>query len=125
LQTQIESKKQQVETAFERLQQELGDQRCFLLARLRELEQQIWKERDEYVTKVSEEVARLGAQVEELEEKCQQPAYELLQVRDTPPPCGRAEGFPRKRTLCWGLEDARERERQEREVEIVSKGSHG
>jgi hypothetical protein len=77
--TQIESKKQQVETAFERLQQELGDQRCFLLARLRELEQQIWKERDEYVTKVSEEVARLGAQVEELEEKCQQPAYELLQ----------------------------------------------
>uniref|UniRef100_A0A8C0XFR1 E3 ubiquitin-protein ligase TRIM15 n=1 Tax=Castor canadensis TaxID=51338 RepID=A0A8C0XFR1_CASCN len=87
--TQIESKKQQVETAFERLQQELGDQRCFLLARLRELEQQIWKERDEYVTKVSEEVARLGAQVEELEEKCQQPAYELLQVRDTPPPCGR------------------------------------
>ncbi|XP_003897338.2 tripartite motif-containing protein 15 [Papio anubis] len=77
--TQIENKKHQVEAAFERLQQELEQQRCLLLARLRELEQQIWKERDEYITKVSEEVTRLGAQVKELEEKCQQPASELLQ----------------------------------------------
>ncbi|XP_032127735.1 tripartite motif-containing protein 15 isoform X1 [Sapajus apella] len=75
---QIESKKHQVETAFERLQQELEYQQCLLLARLRELEQQIRKERDEYITKVSEEVTRLGAQVKELEEKCQQPASELL-----------------------------------------------
>ncbi|XP_029413536.1 tripartite motif-containing protein 15 isoform X2 [Nannospalax galili] len=77
--TQIESKKQQVEAAFERLQQELGDQRHLLLARLGELEQQIQKERNEYVTKISGEVDRLGAQVEELEEKCQQPARELFQ----------------------------------------------
>uniref|UniRef100_A0A8C0AHP4 E3 ubiquitin-protein ligase TRIM15 n=1 Tax=Bos mutus grunniens TaxID=30521 RepID=A0A8C0AHP4_BOSMU len=77
--TQIESKKQQVEAAFERLQQELGKQQRLLLARLTELEQQIWKERDEYLSKLSEEVARLGAQVKELEEKCQQPASELLQ----------------------------------------------
>ncbi|KAM9739396.1 E3 ubiquitin-protein ligase TRIM15 isoform 1-T1 [Dama dama] len=76
---QIESKKQQVEGAFERLQQELGEQQRLLLARLTELEQQIWKERDEYLSKLSEEVARLGAQVKELEEKCQQPASELLQ----------------------------------------------
>ncbi|XP_024620055.1 tripartite motif-containing protein 15 [Neophocaena asiaeorientalis asiaeorientalis] len=77
--TQIESKKQQVEAAFERLQQELGEYQHLLLARLTELEQQIWKERDEYISKLSEEVARLGAQVKELEEKCQQPASELLQ----------------------------------------------
>lgn len=77
--TQIESKKQQVEAAFERLQQELGKQQHLLLARLTELERQIWKERDEYLSKLSEEVARLGAQVKELEEKCQQPASELLQ----------------------------------------------
>ncbi|XP_059967048.1 E3 ubiquitin-protein ligase TRIM15 [Mesoplodon densirostris] len=77
--TQIESKKQQVEAAFERLQQELGEHQHLLLARLMELEQQIWKERDEYIAKLSEEVARLGAQVKELEEKCQQPASELLQ----------------------------------------------
>ncbi|XP_002714373.1 E3 ubiquitin-protein ligase TRIM15 isoform X2 [Oryctolagus cuniculus] len=77
--TQIENKKQQVEAAFERLQRELEEQQCLLLARLRELEQQIWKERDEYITKLSEEVTRLGVQVNELEEKCQQPASELLQ----------------------------------------------
>ncbi|XP_010972388.2 E3 ubiquitin-protein ligase TRIM15 [Camelus bactrianus] len=77
--TQIESKKQQVEGAFERLQQELGEQQRLLLARLTELERQIWKERDKYISKLSEEVTRLGAQVKELEEKCQQPASELLQ----------------------------------------------
>ena len=59
MQTQIESKKQQVEAAFERLQQELGKQQRLLLARLTELERQIWKERDEYLSKLSEEVARL------------------------------------------------------------------
>ncbi|XP_048204174.1 tripartite motif-containing protein 15 [Perognathus longimembris pacificus] len=77
--TQMESKKQQVEAAFERLQQDLENQRHFLLVRLRELEQEIWKERNDYIAKVSEEVDRLGAQVEELEEKCRQPASELLQ----------------------------------------------
>ncbi|XP_004387198.1 E3 ubiquitin-protein ligase TRIM15 [Trichechus manatus latirostris] len=76
--TQIETKEHQVEAAFERLQQELGEQQRLLLARLRELERQIWKERDEYIKKVSEEVARLGGHVKGLEEKCQQPASELL-----------------------------------------------
>ncbi|XP_053459291.1 tripartite motif-containing protein 15 isoform X2 [Nycticebus coucang] len=75
----IENKKQQIEAAFERLEQDLKEQRCLLLARLRELEKQIWKEKIEYMAKVSEEVAELGAQVTELEEKCQQPASELLQ----------------------------------------------
>lgn len=107
-----------MEAAFERLQKELGEQQRLLLARLRELEQQIWKERDEYVSRVSEEVARLGAQVKELEEKCQQPASELLQVRDTPPPHGIGEGFYRKGTRCWGPDDAGER--QEREAEVIS-----
>ncbi|XP_028712443.1 tripartite motif-containing protein 15 isoform X2 [Peromyscus leucopus] len=76
---QVESKKQQVEAAFERLTQELGDQRCLLMTRLEGLEQQIWKEREEYITKVSQEVHWLGTQVEELEEKCHRPASELLQ----------------------------------------------
>nr|XP_003421908.1 tripartite motif-containing protein 15 [Loxodonta africana] len=76
--TQIETKKHQVEAAFKKLQQELGEQQRLLLAGLRELERQIWKERDEYIAKVSEEVARLGGHIKELEEKCQQPASELL-----------------------------------------------
>ncbi|XP_007949663.1 tripartite motif-containing protein 15 [Orycteropus afer afer] len=76
--TQIESKKHQVEVTFERLQQELKEKQRLLLSQLRDLEQQIWKERNDYNAKVSEEIARLGAQVTELEEKCQQPASELL-----------------------------------------------
>ncbi|XP_004598462.2 E3 ubiquitin-protein ligase TRIM15 isoform X2 [Ochotona princeps] len=75
----IENKKQLVEATFQRLQQELEEQQRLLLDRLRQLQQHIWKERDEYITKLSEEVTRLGAQVQELEEKCQQPASELLQ----------------------------------------------
>lgn len=73
-----------METAFQRLQQELEEQQRLLLDRLRQLKQHIWRERDEYLSTLSEEVARLGAQVQELEDKCQQPASELLQVRDTP-----------------------------------------
>lgn len=109
-----------MEATFERLQQELGEQQRLLLARLTELERQIWKERDKYISKLSEEVARLGTQVKELEEKCQQPASELLQVRDTPPARGTGEGVHRKGTPCWELKDARER--QEREAKIISNG---
>ncbi|KAM8779807.1 E3 ubiquitin-protein ligase TRIM15-like [Rhynchonycteris naso] len=76
---QMESKEQQVEGAFARLQRELGEQQHLLLARLSELTQQIWKERDDYILTVTEQVIRLGAQVQELEEKCQRPASELLQ----------------------------------------------
>lgn len=84
------------------MQQELRKQHCLLLARLTELERQIWKERDEYISKVTEEVTWLGVQVKELEEKCQQPASELLQVRDIPRLSGIGEGFHRKGTLCCG-----------------------
>lgn len=74
----IKSKKQHVEEAFEKMQKELEEQQYLLLSKLRELEQQIWNERDGYISKVSEEVTRLGLQIKELEEKCQQPASELL-----------------------------------------------
>lgn len=108
-----------MEAAYEKLQQELEEQQCLLLVRLRELEQQIWKERDEYISKVLEEVARLGTQVKELEEKCQQPGSELLHVRDTLPPLWDRRGIPQEADPCCGLEDAGER--QEREVEIISR----
>lgn len=119
-QTQIESKKQQVEATFERLKQELGDQRHLLMTRLEGLEQQIWKEREEYITKVSQEVHRLGAQVEELEEKCQQPASELLQVSDAPQsyhPVGQQTFHKKGGTV---LELGGDRERQEKEMGIIS-----
>ncbi|XP_022346311.1 LOW QUALITY PROTEIN: tripartite motif-containing protein 15 [Enhydra lutris kenyoni] len=77
--THIESKKQQVDAAFGKLQQELADQHGLLQARLRELELQTCMERDQYNSKFSEEITRLGAQAQELEEQSQQPASVLLQ----------------------------------------------
>uniref|UniRef100_A0A8C7EQ35 Tripartite motif-containing protein 15 n=1 Tax=Neovison vison TaxID=452646 RepID=A0A8C7EQ35_NEOVI len=79
--THIESKKQQVDAAFGKLQRELADQHSLLQARLRELEVQTCLERDQYNSKFSEEITRLGAQAQELEEQSQQPASVLLQVR--------------------------------------------
>ncbi|XP_055983995.1 E3 ubiquitin-protein ligase TRIM15 [Sorex fumeus] len=76
--SQIESRRKHVKETFEKLQKELGEQQYLLLSRLKEVEQQIWKERDEYTSKLSEEVTRLGLQVKELEEKCQRPATDLL-----------------------------------------------
>uniref|UniRef100_A0A4X2JNL3 Tripartite motif containing 15 n=1 Tax=Vombatus ursinus TaxID=29139 RepID=A0A4X2JNL3_VOMUR len=78
--TQIESKKQQMEEAFEQLQQVLGEQQRLLLDQLGKLEKEIWKERDHYIAKISEQIAHLGAHIKELEGKCQQPASELLKV---------------------------------------------
>ncbi|XP_044929864.1 LOW QUALITY PROTEIN: tripartite motif-containing protein 15 [Mustela putorius furo] len=75
--THIESKRQQVDAAFGKLQRELADQHSLLQARLRELELQTCMERDQYNSKFSEEITRLGAQ--ELEEQSQQPASVLLQ----------------------------------------------
>ncbi|KAF3813804.1 hypothetical protein GH733_017783 [Mirounga leonina] len=80
--THIESKRQQVDTVLERLQLELMDQQRLLQARLRDLERKSCMERDEYIFRSSEEVARLGAQAQELKEQSQQPARVLLQ---TPP----------------------------------------
>ncbi|XP_039081375.1 tripartite motif-containing protein 15-like isoform X2 [Hyaena hyaena] len=74
----MESKKQLVAAVFEKLQQELREQRGLLLARLSALEVQICKEREEYISKFSKEVARCGAEAKGLE-KCQQPASVLLQ----------------------------------------------
>ncbi|XP_025772961.1 LOW QUALITY PROTEIN: tripartite motif-containing protein 15-like [Puma concolor] len=75
--THIEIRKQQVEAVFEKLQQELREQRGLLLARLRGLEVQVCEEREDYISKFSEEVARHRAEAEELE-NCQQLASVLL-----------------------------------------------
>ncbi|XP_047588576.1 LOW QUALITY PROTEIN: tripartite motif-containing protein 15 [Lutra lutra] len=77
--THIESKKQQVDAVFGKLQREVADQHGLLQARLCELELQTCMERDQYNSKFSEEITRLGAQAQELEEQSQQPASVLLQ----------------------------------------------
>ncbi|XP_060470560.1 E3 ubiquitin-protein ligase TRIM15-like isoform X1 [Panthera onca] len=83
--THIEIRKQQVEAVFEKLQQELREQRGLLLARLRGLEVQVCEEREDYISKFSEEVARHRAEAKELE-NCQQLASVLLHVGGSPQP---------------------------------------
>ncbi|KAG8510731.1 Tripartite motif-containing protein 15 [Galemys pyrenaicus] len=80
-QDNIEIKKLQIEENFKQLHKELEKQKDCLLNSLKDLELQIRKEKAKYTTTVSEEVSRLGGQIKELSEKCQQPASELLQMK--------------------------------------------
>ncbi|XP_040500557.1 tripartite motif-containing protein 15 [Ursus maritimus] len=83
--THMHGKKQQVDEAFGRLRQELADHQCLLQARLRELERQIHLEGEAYTSRLSEEIAGLGAQVQALGEQLQWPVSALLQdVRASP-----------------------------------------
>lgn len=78
--------------------------------------------------KVSQEVSRLDAQVEELEEKCQRPASELLQVRQPTisPPCGTdSRGFHRKRCAVLKLEGDGERQERKMGTTCIEKGWGG
>lgn len=96
VQTHMHGKKQQVDEAFGRLRQELADHQCLLQARLRELERQIRLEGEAYTSRLSEEIAGLGAQVQALGEQLQRPVSALLQVGPSPPPRGLGEGPHRK-----------------------------
>uniref|UniRef100_A0A8C8SPF7 Tripartite motif containing 7 n=1 Tax=Pelusios castaneus TaxID=367368 RepID=A0A8C8SPF7_9SAUR len=78
---QIETERQKIVSEFEQLRQFLEEQECLLLARLDELDKEIAKERDENITKLSDEISCLGDLICELEGRCQQPASEFLQVR--------------------------------------------
>uniref|UniRef100_A0A8C3P7D5 B30.2/SPRY domain-containing protein n=1 Tax=Chrysemys picta bellii TaxID=8478 RepID=A0A8C3P7D5_CHRPI len=78
--------RQLVVSECERLRQFLAEQEHLLLARLGELDEEIGGRREENITHLCKEISRLSALITELEDKCQQPALELLQVRlsDTP-----------------------------------------
>lgn len=78
---------------FECLHQFLKEQEQLLLARLEELDKEIVKQKDEIVTKLSDELSRLGDVIAEMEVKCKQPASEFLQVRL----------HYKQRDLCGGL----------------------
>lgn len=71
---------------FEQLRQFLDEQERLLLAQLEELDKEIVKIQDENVTKLSEKISRLGDLISEIEEKCQQPTSEFLQVRQLETP---------------------------------------
>jgi hypothetical protein len=67
---------------FEQGHQFLREREQYLLDLLVGLEHELTEGRSSHITKGSEEKIRLGTLISELEKKVQQPALELLQVRD-------------------------------------------
>ncbi|XP_014455417.2 zinc finger protein RFP-like [Alligator mississippiensis] len=79
------AERRKIVSKFEQLHQFLVEQEQLLLAQLGELERTIGKNREETVTKLSEEIAHLNSLIREMEAKCQQAASDSLQdIRSTP-----------------------------------------
>ncbi|XP_066474542.1 zinc finger protein RFP-like [Tiliqua scincoides] len=76
---QTEAERQKMVAEFRQLYRFLEEQEQLLLAQMEETEKEIITRRDEYITKLSEELSSLESLIQEMEEKCQQPASELLQ----------------------------------------------
>ncbi|NXP40114.1 TRIM7 ligase, partial [Leiothrix lutea] len=77
---QTESERQRVLSQFQGLRLALEELCRHLLARLRDLESDIGKAQEENVTSLTKEISRLDTRVQELEEKCRQPARTFLPV---------------------------------------------
>uniref|UniRef100_A0A8C0GWG2 B30.2/SPRY domain-containing protein n=1 Tax=Chelonoidis abingdonii TaxID=106734 RepID=A0A8C0GWG2_CHEAB len=71
---------------FKKLHQLLNEEEQLLLRRLAEEEREILQRLQDNITKLSEQSAALINRITELEEKCQQPAAELLQRVKLQPP---------------------------------------
>lgn len=65
------------------LQQFVEQQERLLLGRLEKLDQEIVRRKEENLAKLLEEISSVSEQIRELEEKCQQPPCEFLQVSIT------------------------------------------
>ena len=88
------TKKQKVISEFAHLSQFLEEQQNILLAQLEKLDEDILKHRDEFDVLVTGEIGRFNTLIEELEEKKERPARELLTVRAEPRPTHHARlGF--------------------------------
>uniref|UniRef100_A0A8C0IS41 Zinc finger protein RFP-like n=1 Tax=Chelonoidis abingdonii TaxID=106734 RepID=A0A8C0IS41_CHEAB len=79
-QKQLKTGRQKIVSEFQQLHQFLEEQERLLLAQLEELNQEIEKRRAEYVAKLSEEISSFSSLISEMEQKCQQPASEFLQL---------------------------------------------
>ncbi|XP_077187167.1 E3 ubiquitin-protein ligase TRIM7-like [Paroedura picta] len=91
---QTESQKQKMVAEFRRLQQFLEDQKDLLLARMKGVQEEIVKKREEHRAKTSEALSSLDGIIRELEEKGQQMGNEFLQdVTNTLQRCKQEEEF--------------------------------
>uniref|UniRef100_A0A2K5XU59 RING-type E3 ubiquitin transferase n=1 Tax=Mandrillus leucophaeus TaxID=9568 RepID=A0A2K5XU59_MANLE len=76
--TQVSTKRQQVISEFAHLRKFLEEQQSLLLAQLESLDGDILKQQDEFDFLVAGEICRFSTLIEELEEKNERPARELL-----------------------------------------------
>ncbi|XP_067424268.1 E3 ubiquitin-protein ligase TRIM7-like [Emydura macquarii macquarii] len=76
---QLETERQKTVSEFQQLRQILEEQKRLLLAQLEELNKEIEKRRDEYVTKLSQEISSFSHLISAMEQKCRLPASEFLQ----------------------------------------------
>ncbi|XP_060094579.1 E3 ubiquitin-protein ligase TRIM39-like [Heteronotia binoei] len=81
---QTKEQKQETEAKFMKLHTILEKQKNFLLAQMDEVEKEVVRNRDRHLARISEELSSLESLIRKMEEKCQQPASDLLQdVRST------------------------------------------
>ncbi|XP_062454593.1 zinc finger protein RFP-like [Rhea pennata] len=79
-----EAERQKILSEFEQLRLFLEDQARHLLAQLGQLDRDVEKMQEENITSLTKEISRLDTLIQEMEEKCQQPASEFLpDIRST------------------------------------------
>ncbi|XP_077187261.1 E3 ubiquitin-protein ligase TRIM7-like [Paroedura picta] len=81
---QTEGAKQETADRFRKLHTFLEEQEKLLVAQMEEVEKEVAKKRDQHLAELSEALSALESLIREVEEKCEQSAFELLQdVRST------------------------------------------
>nr|XP_034959055.1 tripartite motif-containing protein 10-like [Zootoca vivipara] len=94
MQKLTETERQKMVEKFSQLHQFLEEQEKRLLNEIEEMEKEITRRRDEHLATLSKELSSLERSIQEMEEKSQQPASELLQdVRSTLQRCQQRETF--------------------------------
>lgn len=80
LQEKVQQERKKVALDVKELQRFVEQQERLLLGRLEKLDQEIVRRKEENLAKILEEMSSISEQIRELEEKCQQPPCEFLQV---------------------------------------------
>ncbi|XP_005534100.1 PREDICTED: E3 ubiquitin-protein ligase TRIM39-like [Pseudopodoces humilis] len=75
----VDAERQRVRAQVKELHQLLEEQERLLLGRLAKLDREIVRRQEENISRLSEQISSVGQQIQELEDKCQQPPWELLQ----------------------------------------------
>uniref|UniRef100_A0A8C8VMA4 Uncharacterized protein n=1 Tax=Pelusios castaneus TaxID=367368 RepID=A0A8C8VMA4_9SAUR len=94
------SQKMRIELEFEKLHEFLDEEEEQLLRKLKKEKKETLQKLNGNITKLSEQNASLQKLIKEIEEKCQQPAAELLKVRNS---LWQSQSLPFAMTLIFSL----------------------